>query len=341
MRYTLILLVAVTGCKATGTQSGSDAGATNDLADAPSFDLGSAPDFAAGAAPRWIQQSVSGFNVGSFSDLWGSSPSDIWAVGTGGNQAGYAYHSPGGGVWTETKSTGPLYAVWGTGPSEIYLAGLDMILHSIDAGATWQKETLPTVAGSWLIDALWGSGANDIYAAGISTNASGTTVGSSILHSTGNGTWVSQYSDGNGSSFSVWGADKSHVYAVDRHTGAVARSSGNGSWTAYGALGASGSIWGLGAGQLFVSGSSGTLFQSADATSWTPQRIASAGTEQLENVWGGASSDLFVVGNQGSIFHNGGAGWSKEGVGGAKLTAVWGSGSDVYVAGVDGIYHRE
>ena len=89
------------------------------------------------------------------------------------------------------------------------------------------------------------------------------------------------------------------------------------------------------------SGSSGTLFRSADATSWTPNTIAGAGAELLENISETASSDRFVVSNQGSIFHASGTGWNKEGVGGTRLRAIWGSGADVYVAGDDGIYHRE
>ncbi len=335
----------VAGCHA----SGSGGGVTYDLATSPSLDLGgdavdgAVGDLAGGAAPHWVQQSISGFNVGSFSSLWGTSANDVWAVGTDGfgNASGYAYHSAGGGVWTASKSTGPLYAVWGSSASDVYLAGVNLVLHSTNAGATWSTDKLPSVAGSWLIDSLWGSGANDIYAAGFSTDAGGTKVGSSILHSTGNGTWVAQYSDGSGDSFSLWGADATHLFAVDRQTGAVVRSSGDGNWTAYGALGPSGSIWGLGAGQLYVTGSGGSLFQSADAKNWTPHVVDGGAGEQLEAVFGTSADELFVVGAEGSIFRGSGGSWTKEGTAGTKLRAIWGAGGDLWAAGADGVYHRQ
>jgi hypothetical protein len=343
MRSTVLPLLALGGCSPSRVQAPPDI--MHDLAPPQPFDLAQGSnggDMTTGKPPQWVSQTVTGFNVGPFSDLWGASSSDIWAVGTGGNDAGYVQHSPGGGVWAEVYRTGPLYAVWGSGPSDIYLGGLDLLLHSSDGGANWKNETLPKVPGSWLIDRIWGNGANDIYAGGFSTDASGTKTGSSILHSTGNGTWTAQFTDNLDSySFSIWGADASHMFAVNRQTGAVLRSSGNGTWAAYGALGPSGSIWGLGAGKLFVSGGSGTLYQSADAMSWTPNPIAAAGSEQLADVWGTSGDDLFVVGVAGSIFHLSGGVWSKEGVGGAGLRDIWGSGSDVYVAGDDGIYHRQ
>jgi hypothetical protein len=345
MRFLSIAFLAVAGCHAVGGSV-----ASNDLSTVPSAsDLGSAPsdggtaDLAPAVKPSWTQQSVTGWHVGSFSDLWGSSPSDVWAVGSDyPDQTGYVYHSPGGGVWTQIKTAAPIYAVWGSGSNDVYVAGQNLLLHTADAGATWQTQTLPALGGgSWVLDTLWGSGAGDLYATGIRSDGSGTVVGSSILHSTGNGTWVTQYSSTDGYSFSLWGADANHLFALDRQTGAVLRSSGNGTWTAYGALGQSGSIWGLDAGRLYVSGTSGALFASTDAMHWTPQAIDQAG-ELLEDVWGTSSDDLFVVGSSGAIFHLSVGAWSQEvGVGPSKLFHVRAVGGDIYAVGDAGIFRRQ
>lgn len=338
MRYVTLFALVLGGCAdhAAPPHDAVDGAVEADLAVAGAPDLGDAPDLAAHVA-SWKQESSGAI----FWDIWGASPTDLYAVGAGPNVTGYVYHSPGAGVWTQIKVTGSLYAVWGSSANDVYVAGINMILRSTDAGATWKAETLPAVSGSWLIDALWGSGSGDIYAAGFSTDSTGTKVGSSILHSTGNGQWTSQYSDGSGDSFALWGADAGHVFAVDRHTGAVVRSSGNGSWTAHGALGASASIWGLGANQLYVCAANGVTFASTDALTWTPTTLPNAGGETLEDIWGRASDDLFVVGNAGSIFHLAGGSWSREGAAGAKLRALWGGGGELFAVGADGIYHRQ
>jgi hypothetical protein len=338
MRYVTLFAFVLAGCAdhPAPPHDAADGAVDADLAVVGAPDLGDASDLAAHAA-SWKQES----SAASFSDLWGSSPTDLYAVGAGGNVTGYVYHSPGGGVWSQIKVSGSLYAVWGSSANDVYVGGLNMILRSTDAGASWKPETLPAVGGSWLIDALWGSGSGDIYAAGFHTNASGDKVGSSILHSTGNGQWTTQYSDGSGDSFALWGADAGHVFAVDRDTGAVVRTSGDGSWTAHGALGASARIWGLGANQLYVAAASGVTFASSDALTWTPTTLPGASGETLEDIWGRASDDLFVVGNAGSIFHLSGGGWSREGSAGTKLRRLWSGGGELFAVGAGGIYHRQ
>ena len=336
MRRGCLLIALLGGCGANA-QSAPDAGTTPDLAADIVRDLASSTIGDLGASPvMWQQES----NAGSFSGLWGSSPTDLYAVGAGFNVTGYVYHSLGNGLWTSIKTSGSLYAVWGSGPDDIYVAGLNMILRSTDRGATWVSEKLPVVGGTWVIDALWGSGANDVYAAGFSTDSHGTKAGSSILHSTGNGVWVSQYGDTSGSSFSLWGADATHVFAVDRESGAIIQSPGNGSWTVHDALGVVRSIHGIGSNRFYVTGANGVLFQSADAMTWTSQQIAGVSSELLEAIWGTANNDIFVVGNHGSIFHFDGTSWSNAGAAGTKLLAIWGNGDEIFVAGADGIYHR-
>ena len=336
MRYCWILIAVISGCGADA-EIGQDAGARPDLASDSASDLASSTIGDLGANLFvWQRES----SAGSFAALWGSGTTDLYAVGAGFNVSGYVYHSLGDGQWTSIKTAGSLYAAWGSGPGDVYVGGLGGVLHSTDHGATWTSETLPLVGGSWVIDALWGSGPNDVYAAGFSTDSHGTKTGSSILHSTGAGAWVSQYSDQNGSSFSLWGADATHVYAVNRDSGAIVQSSGNGSWMAHDALGPVRSIRGIGTNRLYVTGANGVLFQSADAKTWMSQPIDGASGELLEDIWGTADDDVFVVGNHGSVFHFDGTSWSSAGTAGTKLLAIWGNGADVFVAGADGIYHR-
>ena len=346
MRSHALSLLLVCGCGSSATPSGVDAGASYDLAPiALATDLAGVPLDLASAPSTWKQES----SAATFWDIWGASATDLYAVGAGPNVTGFIYHSSGGGVWTSIYNAGPLYAVWGSGPNDLYVAGMvgvtSTIIHSTDAGATWQPGTLPAINGSWVIDSLWGSGGNDIYAAGTSTDAHATITGSVILHSTGDGNWAKQYSNTSGAGFALWGADAGHVLAVARANGSVVRTSGNGVWSAYGAVGASWRIFGFAADDLYVAGANATLFHSTDAMSWTPQSLASGSSENLRALWGSASDNLFAVGDQGSIFHFDGAHWTTESVGGGmsaggKLRALWGRGGDVFAAGDPGIYRR-
>ncbi len=96
-----------------------------------------------------------------------------------------------------------LEAVWGSGPNDIYVVGIGaLVLHSADAGTTWQRVTVPVSANIGLWD-VWGSAANDVYIVG----DRGTVLHGSVTNfsAVNIGGVTASVND-------VWGASASDVY---------------------------------------------------------------------------------------------------------------------------------
>jgi hypothetical protein len=95
-----------------------------------------------------------------FHGVWGSSASDIFAVGNGGTIIHYD-----GSQWTRMSSptTETLWSVWGTGANNVYAVGANETIVRYD-GVSWKTiRTAPTASTYFTI---WGSGPEDIYALG-------------------------------------------------------------------------------------------------------------------------------------------------------------------------------
>jgi photosystem II stability/assembly factor-like uncharacterized protein len=93
-------------------------------------------------------------------------------------------------------------------------------------------------------------------------------------------------------------------------------------------------------GDVYVLGP-GVIYHSADRKSWTASRILDA--PGLHGIWGGAADDVWAVGDHGTILHSGdhGATWTASPSGsGSALTAVWGWGRSLVVAGANGTLLR-
>ena len=123
--------------------------------------------------PSWqVQSTVTGLKR-----VWGSGPTDVYAVGDGGK----ILHSSGDGTWTPQTSgvTADLFSVWGSGPADIYVGGFsNTLLHSTGNGV-WTPQTIPSLG----VLAIGGSGPTDVYI--MYANSAGQTY-----HSTGGGTWA-------------------------------------------------------------------------------------------------------------------------------------------------------
>jgi hypothetical protein len=176
--------------------------------------------------PTTTPLSTSGFLYG----VWGSSASNVYAVGKGVAGGNYPMVSHwNGSAWSSTAlslptgwTRGELKAVWGSGASNIYAVGngqnsagsIVPLLYRYN-GSTWSSSSLSLPSGwnsGFLVD-IWGSSASDIYLVGSGNNAlllyhyngSGWSLVNLPLPSTG---WTS------GELKSIWGFDTDNVYIV-------------------------------------------------------------------------------------------------------------------------------
>ncbi len=150
--------------------------------------------------------------------IWGSGPEDVWVVGPGSRGIKYGGSSAahtngvvdanGVPVWTafETQSSEVLYAIWGSGPGDVWTVGARGTIRHFTAGASRfriiDSPTTVTLRG------VWGSGPSDVWAVG----DEGT-----LLHYDGT-TWraaTGAFPPGlKPNLYGVWGSGPSDVWAV-------------------------------------------------------------------------------------------------------------------------------
>jgi hypothetical protein len=144
---------------------------------------------------------------GRFEGVWGSGPSDVWAVGnhqTATTPVAGAIEHWDGTAWTAVPNGAAyqLNAVWGTGPSDVWAVGEHgTILHW--NGAAWSAVPSGTPGPLY---GVWGSGPSDVWAVGFA--GTGT-----ILHWDGTA-WSSIPSGTDYYLLAVWGSGPSDVWAV-------------------------------------------------------------------------------------------------------------------------------
>jgi len=296
----------------------------------------------------------------SLTALWGSGPTDIWAVGSGGTIVHYD-----GKAWKKTPPEPPTYntfrSVWGSGPNDVWVVSMtDVILHSTgyaNGGVTWTAEPGP---GAQLPEpraatAIWGTGPDDVR---IAFRSRFLLVGSEFAYYN---QWVKTRDPGGGGpSWSIargegyihafWGTANDLWYVADN-------SESNG-WqrgmTVHGTPGPTGEmawtvvesqstqrlegIWGSGPNDIWAVGDNGTIRHLTNGASrW--DIVPSPTTEALHGVWGSGPNDVWAVGDNGTILHFDGTAWKKSTAAFAigkkpRLASVWGSGpNDVWIVG--------
>jgi hypothetical protein len=94
--------------------------------------------------------------------IWGSSPSDVFAVG-GLNGQGIILHYDGSSWSPMTGGTiAELYSVWGSSSRDVFAVGMNGTILHYD-GSTWSK--MESGTGNYL-QGMWGSCSSDVFAAG-------------------------------------------------------------------------------------------------------------------------------------------------------------------------------
>jgi hypothetical protein len=267
--------------------------------------------------------------------IWGSGPTDVYAVASGGTIA----HTTGNGQWVSQSSgtNAILYGVWGSGPGDVYVAPyINTILHSTGDG-TWQHEGQP--AGN-TFHGIWGSGPNDVYA-----------CGGGAIHSTGGGVWempgqeITQNGQQGEPIRSMWGSSSTDIYASGSVTD-IYHSKGDGNWVPVlkpqsGPLAVSGS----GATDVYAIGNTSVYHSTGDGK-WTQQTVPLTGSETLYSVWVLRKDAVYLGTTKSRVCRSGGDGrWVVQELdpklnGAAMVSGFWGSSAtNLYAATTLGIYH--
>ena len=279
-------------------------------------------------------------------DLWGSSATDVFAVGYGGVILHYD-----GTAWTAmTRVTNAtLHAVWGTGPDDVFAVGENFTILHYD-GVQWTAMEPPWDRWPQSFSDVWGRSGSDVFVTGSSVllhydgvrwstlreGGWSTLWGSGehvfvgragvVLHHDGIA-WEEMPTGTNHQMRAAWGSSPSDVYFVgdesvlhwDGLSWTENRQSGRALW----------SIWGRGAHDVFVAGSQ---FLHYDGSRWDSVLGLIA---PLREVCVLSDHEFLAFGRDGEeVFYHDGAGWNSLGAFHGYIRAAWGSGaSDVFVVG--------
>lgn len=162
-----------------------------------------------------------GTGPGSFYDVWGSSPRDVFVVG----ENGIVLHFDGRG-WSELNlgaaTTGdPLYGIWGTSAGNVFAVGGtgQTVILRFD-GRSWVRMT---TGASVAIRDVWGTSPADVYAV---------TFNGSVLRFDG-AMWTEIASFVDFFASAIWGTSPSDIFVVGARPGGgdrIFHFDGNG-WT--------------------------------------------------------------------------------------------------------------
>ena len=215
--------------------------------------------------------------------IWGSSATNIFAVGNAGailRYTGYGWSSMTSGT------TNNLYGVWGSSANDVFAVGDAGTIRHYN-GTSWSTSTSGTT--NELRD-VWGTAYNNVYAVG----ASGT-----ILHYNGT-SWHTDTSGTTNYLYGVWGSSASDVYAVG-DAGTIRHYNGT-SWgtSTSGTTNNLYGVWGTASNNVYAVGAGG-IIRHYNGTSWHSDTNWTVQT--LYRLWGTSATDVYAVGDWGAISH--------------------------------------
>ncbi|THB79738.1 MAG: hypothetical protein D3926_10100 [Desulfobacteraceae bacterium] len=286
----------------------------------------------------WIQETDPGIPLASFTDIWGTSTTEVYVTG----YSGVVCRLDGSG-WSEmtTGSTQSLYAVGGISGNDIYIAG--------SFGELMQKNntawTRRTQGDQYSIHAVWGSSNRDIWA------VSGNGV---ILHSTGNGNWDVNETLPSTFLSDVWGLGPAMIWAVGwgLSGASVYQYTGSG-WSSDHPANVSDvqlkGVWASSANNVYAAGyhyAGGSSPKTAriyrkTASGWS--LVKSVPDRMYFGLWGFAANDIYAVGSSGLVSHYNGSSWTDTTIANAGyLYAAWGPDPDnIWVVGNSGAWQNQ
>ena len=253
--------------------------------------------------------------------VWGAAPNDVWAIG----QFGTIVHYDGGSWAVGYQYSGELRSIWGSSSNDIYAVGLGGTVLHFD-GTLWESLHI-TDANLTDVD---GRGADDVYVAGGENAPAGT-----LLHFDGN-VWA-DVSSSVGTGFCppircVHTAASGRVFLSRVDTDIRVHWLDGGEWrvkqpvrfTLRG-------VWAHSSDFAIAVGDRGSILK-WDGASWSPMPIGA--DVSLQGVFGFAPDDVFIGAEDGTIRHFDGVSWTEMYSPSLYVRDMWGSDrSNLYAAG--------
>ena len=231
----------------------------------------------------------------SVTNIWGSGPSDIWASAYRVGGGGYGIYHYNGAQWVLDNTDGN-GGIWGTSPSNVWIGGDGGFLMNFN-GSQWTRVSNPMRGGIGAID---GTGQNDVWAAGDGNG------GPVAMHFDGT-QWTASSIAGVARVWGIWVSSASDVWGVGDSGGqnnVIVRWNGTAwsivpfpTWSGSGFLYA---IWGAAPNRVWAVGTGGQM-AFFDGAQWSLQSIPTS--TPLYSVWGASESDVWAVGAGGTILH--------------------------------------
>lgn len=228
---------------------------------------------------------------------WGTSNSDIWAVG----EFGTILHWDGKDFQKHnSKTTERLTGIWGADAKNIWAIGTKGTVLFWN-GTEWTKQSVETTVD---IQAIWGVNATDVWI-----------VGNKFVRRWDNNNWVS-YRIGIDIQ-SVSGSSSTNVW-VTNNSGGVWRYNNAGDWYPSVPLPAPyetsylNRLWVLAADDVWVASSflEGVVFH-FDGAKWTAFEIPQS-KQGFSHLWGNGPKDGWALDRTGRLFHWDGTSWTRS-----------------------------
>ena len=296
---------------------------------------------------RWLPMSSGA--TGELVDVWGTGPTDVFAVGSNADADAVIVHYDGTG-WSEQLKRpyefGPssFNGVWANTPTDVYAVGILVeegasgSVYHYD-GSAWSPMTLPRQAADDLLYGVWGLSGTEIFAFGTYRFGIGE-YAPLILRYDGIAWQTFPVPDGDMYISGMWGSSATDLYAsagrFESPSQIVMHYDGS-AWSVVQetkAEGAAHAIWGNSASAVFVGQTTPPILH-YDGAAWLPATVPS--TAPVFDLWGTSATDVFAT-SGGAVLHYDGAAWtSTPPLTPHRLIALWGSSStDAFVVGENG-----
>jgi hypothetical protein len=308
---------------------------------------GASPDMA--YAPGFTSMTTSDSTSSEFRSVWGTSPSNVYAITTFGG----LYRHTSGTVFTFLQTVGGAgvntYHMDGKGPNDIYIAGINtagtLALRNTDgAGTTWTNIATST---NWQPFSVWAFDATHIFLAGQSANVAHVEMSPGAGVAFANVT-IPGVVSGSGL-YTVWGASATDYWAVGVAGFLLHYTTANG-WQQITTPPPAQTLWGMGGSStsdVWIGGASGYLAHWNGTTLTKIGLPAAFNMFYIVSIWANGPNDVYAAGNNSmtgatsGIAHWDGASWSfqPQPLGtGTSFYAVYGTGpNDVYAVGSGGL----